>query len=137
MDYQIGELHISADGSEMYFDTQRPGGLGGKDIWVTRWVDGEWGLPEPVRVVNTEMTEGWPNLTPDGMELWFTRATPGPEIYRSMRVDGEWGPPQLVLSSLAGEASLDAVGNIYFAHHRWDERKQQVSEADIYVCYRR
>jgi hypothetical protein len=137
VDYQIGELHISADGNELFFDSQRPGGLGGKDIWVTRRTPAGWSSPEPILAVNTEMTEGWPYLTPDGGELWFTRATPGPEIYRSLRVGDGWGPPQLVLSSLAGESSLDAAGNLYFTHHRWDDVHQRVSEADIYVCYRR
>ena len=133
----VGELHISADGSEIYFDSIRPGGLGGKDIFVSRKDGSVWGSPMPVAAVNTPLHEGWPFLTQDGNELWFTRAEPGPQIYRAFRQGDSWSEPQLVLTALAGEPSLDDAGNLYFAHHRWDELEGRVSEADIYVCYRR
>jgi hypothetical protein len=135
-DYQIGEMHISADGSELYFDSKRPGGMGGKDIWVSYLVDGEWGQPQPISAVNSELDEGWPFITQDMSELWFTGTYGGPAIFRSLKVNGVWGTPELVLSPMAGEPSLDAAGNLYFVHHRWDEVQQRVSEADIYVCYR-
>ncbi len=34
--YEVGELHITPDGKEVYFHSSREGGLGGYDIWVTR-----------------------------------------------------------------------------------------------------
>jgi hypothetical protein len=136
-EYEVGELHVTADGNEIYFDSQRAGGEGEKDIWVTRKVDGDWQEPESIDVVNTEITEGWPYVSEDGTELWFTRATPGPEIYRSLKVDGDWQEPELILSSLAGESTLDSEGNIYFTHHWWNEENERANEADIYVCYRK
>jgi hypothetical protein len=136
-EYEVGELHVTADGNEIYFDSQRAGGQGLKDIWVTRKVDGEWQEPESIDVVNTRMSEGWPYISEDGTELWFTRATPGPEIYRSLKVDGEWQEPEKILSSLAGESTLDSEGNIYFTHHWWDEENERAKEADFYVCYRK
>ncbi len=135
--YDIGELHIAADGRAMYFHSFRPGGAGGMDIWLTRLVDGAWQEPEPLAAVNTAGDEGWPFLTEDGTELWFTRLTPGPAIYRALKVNGVWQPPELVLSNLAGEPTMDRDGNLYFVHHRWDEAQGRVSEADIYICRRR
>jgi hypothetical protein len=35
-------------------------------------VNGEWQTPENVAAVNTVGDEGWPYVTQDGMELWFT-----------------------------------------------------------------
>ena len=136
-EYQIGELHVTADGNEIYFDSSRDGSKGEKDIWVTRKVDGEWQEPESIDVVNTEMSEGWPFISEDGTELWFTRATPGPEIYRSLKVDGEWQEPEMILSNLAGESTLDNEGNIYFTHHWWKDEEDRAVEADFYVCYRK
>ncbi|MEW6034833.1 MAG: hypothetical protein AB1603_08275 [Chloroflexota bacterium] len=135
--YQVSELHVTADGNEIYFDSKRAGGKGEKDIWVTRNVNGAWQEPQNIEAVNTAGDEGWPFISEDGTELWFTRATPGPAIFRSIKVDGKWQTPEMVVSALAGEPTLDAAGNLYFAHHRWDDTLNRVTEADIYVCRRR
>ena len=136
VDYEIGELHITADGSEMYFHSPRAGGSGGYDIWVTELLNGEWQEPENIEAVNTPDTEGWPFITQDGEELWFTRVYMGsPAIFRSYKVDGEWGEPELIISQFAGEPSLDNQGNLYFTHHYFEDGK--MIEADIYVAYRK
>ncbi len=135
--YQIGELHVTADGNEIYFDSKGSGGKGQKDIWVTSRVNGVWQEPQNVESVNTDVDEGWPFISEDGNELWFTRLTPGPTIYRSLKINGKWQTPELVVSTLAGEPTLDTAGNLYFVHHRWDDALNRVTEADIYVCYRK
>jgi len=131
-EYQVGELHISSDGRELYFASQKPGGKGGLDIWVSELVDGKWGQPVDIAAVNTSDAEGWPALNPAGDELWLTRNS---GVWRSKRVGGEWREPELILSPLAGEASLDAQGNVYFVHHYYVNGK--MIEADIYVAYRK
>lgn len=134
-DIAIGEMHISADGNEIYFDSMMAGGKGQKDVYVTRKVGGEWQDPEPINIVNTEMSEGWPYVSEDGTELWFTRATPGPEIFRSLKVNDEWQEPEKIVGPMAGEPTLDDEGNIYFTHHWWNSEENRANEADIYVCY--
>jgi len=135
-DYQVGEMHITADGSEMYFHSPRPGGKGQLDIWVTRKVNDEWQQPENVEAVNTAENEGWPFISQDGKELWFTRTYLGsPAIYRSIEVGGVWTEPELILSQFAGEPTLDNMGNLYFVHHYFKDSK--MIEADIYVAYRK
>jgi hypothetical protein len=135
-DYEIGEMHLTADGNEMYFHSGRAGGKGGQDIWVTRKVNNEWQEPENVTAVNTADNEGWPFITQDGNELWFTRWYQGsPAIFRSKKVNGTWAEPELIVSQFAGEPSLDNNGNLYFTHHfYWDNKMQ---EADIYVAYKK
>jgi len=132
----VGEMHITTDGSELYFHSDMEGGLGGVDIWVTRLVDGEWSDAENVTAVNSSETDGWPFVSQDGAELWFLRWYKGtPAIFRSVRVGGEWDSPELIVSQFAGEPSLDNQGNLYFVHHYYKDGV--MLEADIYVAYKK
>jgi hypothetical protein len=130
--YEVGELHITDDGSELYFHSDREGGKGGLDIWVSKKVNNEWQEPENVAVVNTARDEGWPFVTHDNNELWISRDF---GVWRSKKVNGQWIEPELIISPLAGECSLDSVGNIYFTHHFYTN--DTMIEADIYVAYRK
>jgi len=131
-DFEVGELHFSKDGNELYFHSRRPGGKGGLDIWLSRKVDGVWQEPENLDYVNSEFDEGWPALNPQEDELWISKNY---GLWRSLKVDGVWQTPELIISSLAGEATLDEQGNVYFTHHYYEGDK--MIEADIYVAYRK
>jgi hypothetical protein len=134
--YEVGELHFSMDWQELYFHSRRVGGKGDYDIWVTRLKDGKWQEPENITAVNTAESEGWPCLTQDGNELWFTRTYSGtPGIFRSDKVNGQWVEPELIISQFAGEPSLDNKGNIYFVHHYYKDGV--MLEADIYVAVKK
>lgn len=133
-EYEVGELHITADGSELYFHSSRPGGQGDYDIWVSQKVNDEWQEPINLEIINSIHSDGWPFLTQDGSELWFTRIIGSPELWRSKRVNGEWAEPENMFGPFAGEASLDNDGNVYFTHHFY--RDNIMLEADIYVAYR-
>jgi hypothetical protein len=136
LEYEVGEMHITATGQDLYFHSNRNGGAGVVDIWVSHLIDGEWSRPENVAPVNTEALEGWPFITQDGNELWFLRFYLGsPAIFRSLKSDGNWSEPELVLSQFAGEPTLDLDGNIYFVHHFFNNG--EMLEADIYVAYKK
>lgn len=65
---------VAADGSILYFSSDRPGGYGGRDIWYSRRRrDGTWEKPinagEPV---NTPFDEVSPWITPDNQSLLFS-----------------------------------------------------------------
>lgn len=131
--YEVGELHITSDGKELYFHSSRPGGLGGYDIWVTRLTSGQWQEPENVSAVNTPETEGWPFISQDGRELWFLRTYMGtPALFRSKKGNGGWSEPEMIVSQFAGEPTLDNAGNLYFVHHYF--RDGVMLEADIYYA---
>lgn len=135
-DYEVGELHIAPDGKALYYHSARAGGKGDLDIWVTRLQDGAWQSPENVAAVNSPEAEGWPFVSQDGQELWFTRFYLGsPAVYRSKWNGSGWAEPELVVSQFAGEPTLDAQGNLYFVHHYFLDRK--MVEADIYAAYRK
>jgi len=132
--YQVGEMHITADGQHLYFHSQRPGGEGGLDIWRSDLVGGQWQEPVNVHAVNSPADEGWPFISQDGSELWFSRTYQGtPGIFRSVWANGSWGEPELIVSSFAGEPTLDDQGNLYFVHHFF--QGGTMIEADIYVAY--
>lgn len=134
-EYEVGELHITADGQELYFHSPRPGGMGEYDIWVSNHLDGEWQEPVNLSIVNSSYSDGWPFITQDGSELWFTRIIGAPELWRSRRVEGQWTEPEQMFIQFAGEASLDSNGNVYFTHHFYKDNR--MLEADIYVAYRK
>lgn len=135
-DFGLGEVHVTADGGALYYHSPRPGGKGKYDIWVTRKAGDVWQEPENVAAVNSPETDGWPYVSPDGGELWFTRTYKGtPAVFRSKMADGQWQPPELVLSQFAGEPTLDSRGNVYFVHHFFRDGK--MIEADLYVAKRK
>jgi outer membrane protein OmpA-like peptidoglycan-associated protein len=63
---------LSADGRTLYFVSNRKGGLGGRDIWVSANKEGEWGVPLNLGdKVNTSNEEVSPFIHPNGKTLYF------------------------------------------------------------------
>jgi hypothetical protein len=65
---------ISADGLSLYFISNRPGGIGMRDIWVSTraTIDDDWG--EPVNLgptINTPAGEWGVSISSDGLSLYF------------------------------------------------------------------
>ncbi len=128
---KIGEVHLHGD--DLYFHSDRDGGLGSYDIWVTSRDGDSWSDPVNITSVNSNEMDGYPFITQDGNELWFTRTYQGsPAIYRSVKNNGSWDSPVLIISQFAGECTLDNEGNIYFVHHFY--KNDIMIEADIYVA---
>ena len=135
----VGELHISRDGSLMIFHKPVEA-RGDLDLYQSQQTTDGWGEPLNLgSAVNTTSDEGWPYLTPDGLQLWFTRPSalgyPGPAVWRLLKQAQGWGEPEEIISSYAGEPTLDTAGNIYFVHHFFSADGQML-EADIYVAYK-
>ncbi len=71
---------VSADGLALYFQSDRPGGVGGVDIWVTRRASRHSPWEAPVNLgppVNTPFADGAPSLSPDGHLLFIHSNRPG------------------------------------------------------------
>jgi outer membrane protein OmpA-like peptidoglycan-associated protein/tetratricopeptide (TPR) repeat protein len=66
--------YISADGSKMYFISDRKGGYGGKDIYVCKKLDnGEWSKAVNMGpFINTPFDEEAPFIHPDGKTFYFS-----------------------------------------------------------------
>lgn len=68
-----GNASISADGNLLYFSSEREGGLGGKDIYVSRKLpNGDWGKAMNLGPrINTAYDDDAPYIHPDGVTLYF------------------------------------------------------------------
>ena len=107
---------LSADGRTLYFSSQRGGGLGGYDIYVTTiGPDGSWTAPRNLGApVNTPGDDLAPFIHASGTTLYY--ATNGlvglgsSDIFRAELDDkGQWGTPRNLgypLNTFANEASL-------------------------------
>jgi hypothetical protein len=71
---------ISADGLELYFTSERAGGFGAGDIWVStrQSVNDPWGPPANLgSTVNSPYSDSYPSLSSDGLTLYFSDAYSG------------------------------------------------------------
>ncbi|MFT4973162.1 MAG: flagellar motor protein MotB [Saprospiraceae bacterium] len=68
------QASINCDGTIIFFASNREGGQGGTDIWMSnRLSDGRWGPPKNLGdKVNTEGDEEAPFITNDGNTLYFS-----------------------------------------------------------------
>lgn len=64
---------LSRDGNTLYFTSDRPGGLGGRDIYrCVKLPNGQWSLAQNVGApINTPYDEDAPFLGADGMTFYF------------------------------------------------------------------
>ncbi len=87
---------ISADGRSLYFSSNRPGGIGGKDIWVSvKDASGKWTKPVCLdTTINTKADEKAPYIHPDNHTLYFTSSghtgMGGLDLFISKKVNGKW-----------------------------------------------
>jgi Tol biopolymer transport system component len=75
-----GAPSISSDGLSLYFDSDRPGGQGMSDIWVTTRMSTSAPFGPPVDLgppVNTGSAESHPDISSDGLSLYFSSNRPG------------------------------------------------------------
>jgi len=67
------EPALAPDGKTLYFTSDRPGGLGGFDVWMSRFMNGRWQSAVNLGVsVNSPRNEFDPAPTPDGATLYFS-----------------------------------------------------------------
>lgn len=64
---------ISRDEKFLIFESNRPGGAGNLDFYISRKLEnGSWGEPKNLRsVVNSEFAERFPYISPDGKYFFF------------------------------------------------------------------
>lgn len=92
------QASISCDGSLLFFASNREGGQGGSDIWMSRRIEGNrWSEPENLGTgVNTDGDEEAPFISNDGKVLYFSSTghlgLGEQDIFMSrIQEDGSWG----------------------------------------------
>ena len=92
---------ISADGLSLFFASDRPGGYGNFDLWVTtrKTIDEPWGPPVNLGpTVNSSAYDNHPSISADGLSLYFDSGRPGGYGYdlwvvTRAAVNDDWGTP--------------------------------------------
>ncbi|MDR1054737.1 MAG: OmpA family protein [Prevotellaceae bacterium] len=98
--YHESQASLSYDGNTLYFISDRPGGFGEHDIYLSRRdAKGNWG--EPVNLgpaINTEYDELCVFIHPDGKTLYFSSKghenMGGFDIFKSVFENGKWSTPE-------------------------------------------
>src|SRR5262249_34177520 len=107
---------IAADGLSLYFASDRPGGAGGSDLWVaTRHTTAEPFSTCTNRgsVVNSAATEWSPNISSDGLALFFAADRAGTagvlDLWVTLRptAASPFGPP-INLGPMVNSSADDA-----------------------------
>lgn len=98
--HQETSLSISEDGNTIYFASDRPGGFGGLDLYMSKkGPDGEWGSPTNLgKGINTEYSEDSPFISFDGKTLYFSSEghdnIGGFDIFKAKGGEGNWSNPE-------------------------------------------
>jgi Tol biopolymer transport system component len=71
---------LSPNGLSLFFASNRPGGVGGEDLWVAQRASTADAFGSPVNLgagINTDVAERSPVLSSDGLSLYFATTRPG------------------------------------------------------------
>jgi len=135
-------VSITADGKMIYFTSNRDGGYGDLDIYMSKKdKKGKWGEAVNLgKVVNTEYPEDSPFIHPDGKTLYFSsRGHAGMGDYdifkTTLQPDGTWSQPENL-----GYPINTADDDIYFVlsadnKHGYysSQREDGFGEKDLYM----
>ncbi|UYQ95760.1 OmpA family protein [Chitinophaga horti] len=136
--YSVGDPFISADGQQLYFSSNMPGGKGGADIYTCRrQADGSWSAPENLAHVNTDGDErtpavvnGWlyfasnGHIGMGGLDIFYVSANGGTPVNMRYPVNS----PQDDFAF-----SLDASGQLAYLS---SNREGGIGSDDVYrVAY--
>jgi hypothetical protein len=94
-----GSVCLSPDEKNIYFSSDRQGGMGGRDIYVAQLLaDGSWGNVKNLGPeINTSFDEDAPFIHSDGKTLFFAstghNTIGGYDIFKSELKQGKWSVP--------------------------------------------
>lgn len=110
-DYNELTPYLASDGLTLYFSSDRPGGLGDNDIWMTRRLDKTWqNWSDPVNLGSPINTEDW--------DAFFTMDAGGEYAYLATNLNS-YGESDIVRVKLMEKERPKPVvlvsGNVYNA----------------------
>jgi outer membrane protein OmpA-like peptidoglycan-associated protein len=135
--YYESQPALSADGRQLYFVSDRPGGKGRRDIWRSDLsTDGNWAQPvnlgEPI---NTAANEASPFIHANGQSLFFASeghvGLGGYDLFVADRGASGWSMPANLgypINTSEDQASLFVTANGTRAYYSFEEQKDGVSQ---------
>ncbi len=139
--YSEKSIAIFPDGKKMLFVSTRPGGYGGRDIWIAEKNEkGKWKkVYNAGPTINTQYDEDGIFLHPDGKTLYFSskghKTMGGYDIFKTVYEDGKWSEPVNLGYPIntAGDDIYFVISSdgkrAYYASYRDDS----YGEKDLYV----
>lgn len=131
---------LSGDGQSLYFSSNRGGGLGKSDIWISkRKADDSWAAPVNAGpIINTPNNDEAPYIHKDNLTMYFRSdghiGMGGFDLFMSKRayVNTAWSQPKnlgypINTSNNEGALSLNLVGDVaYYASDRNQENATDI-----------
>lgn len=121
---------VTADGKQLFFASDKPGGLGGYDIWVSS-LDGNGDALNSLnlgKIINTPLNEEAPFFDDAGHRLFYSSnglvGLGGFDIFESNTANGKWSTPQNM-----GYPTNSTVDDLYYFAGAGDENKFYISSA--------
>ena len=140
--YWEAQPSISPDGNDLYFASNRPGGEGVTDIWVSKKDSlGNWNFPVNLgKNINTDLVEQFPFIHTDNQTLYFGSeghtGMGGADLFYSRRDSNwQWAKPVNLgypINTEGNELSMivNSKGEVaYFA----SDREGGLGKQDIYM----
>lgn len=135
--YYESQPALTADGRQLYFVSDRPGGKGRRDIWRSdRSTDGSW--TEPVNLgepINTPFNEASPFIHPNGQSLFFASeghvGMGGYDLFVADYEPAGWSAPTNLgypINTSEDQASLFVSANGSRAYYSYEEQKDGISQ---------
>ncbi|MCU0359867.1 MAG: OmpA family protein [Bacteroidia bacterium] len=145
--YWDSQPSISADGNSLYFASDRPGGYGGIDIYVSKKnrSTGQWGVPQNLGpMINTPGDEKTPFIHSDSETLYFSSNGhfgfgEYDIFYARQNEKGEWQEPENIGSPINGLTddtgffvSSDAKTGYFFSYNEGKVNGRGVGRYDLF-----
>lgn len=143
--YSEKQPALSSDGRVLYFSSDRPGGLGSYDLWMSvRNEDGTWGDPVNMgKNINSEGSDQSPFMHPDSKTMYFSSTGwPGMgkfDIFLSRRTsDSTWSEPMNLgypINTHNAEQGLivnSSADIAYFSSDRLHGKGQDIFSFELY-----
>jgi len=138
-EYSVGHPVLTPNGDSIYFVSDMPGGLGGTDIYMCKWIDGQW--EKPVNLgpsVNSFGNEMFPAI--NGKQLFFASdgfaGFGGLDIFRSTLSNGKWSKAENLGRPI--NSPFDDFAMILDSHGQKgffsSNRPGGMGSDDIYAC---
>ena len=129
--YWESQPSLSADGKILYFASNRRGGFGGRDLWVSKNENGNWSVPINLgKKINTRKDETTPFIHPNGVSLYFSgNGYPGMggyDLYLSLKKDSTWSKPKNLgypINTFKDEVSIVIIGEGSKAYYAKEVQK--------------
>ncbi len=144
LDARINTAHyeaqptLSYDGRFLVFSSNRPGGRGGADLYISgRRPDGAWSTPVNMGSLNTTGDEQYPYWAADGKSLYFTSSghpgLGGDDLFVTrLQADNTWSAPRNLgypINSAENETNMFipiSADTAYYSRRYYDPDTEEI-----------